>query len=119
MKYYYTCGVKAAWMCKNYDIKILCNGKLAKSKFYSPTTLANYGTRKGYKNAPLVKYYVAPESMHLLEPKTGDWGRSKIGEACFFCFEQWRSHRSFSAVPDAVNIILRNNKVFHAPEWEE
>lgn len=67
MKYFYKDPLAAAWMAKHFGMRFQDNGYEA-----SPyeELLSHYDAGGDGKTFP--KYYIHPDSLHLLEPQRGD-----------------------------------------------
>lgn len=100
--YYYDDPLAAAWMAKHFGMKFwngeheICVTPLVDSEAEA-------------------KRYIHQDSLHLLEPQEGDWGRTKSGRFAIFdgYGRAWRD-RSGNFLVDA-EIIFRNGLAFHWP----
>lgn len=65
-KYFYDCPIKAAYMAKEFGVKLTLDGKLILADWVVPLNIANtYHDGK-------VNFYVTKESEHIFKSKIGD-----------------------------------------------
>ena len=98
-KYYFTCPIKAAYM--NHEFGVITYIELSiKGEIYDRYFIKDWNHRELELDAKDKyhhnKYYVAPESEHIFEPKEGDIG----------IYQQ------------RVNVIYRDSKHFFMPKVE-
>ncbi len=119
MKYFYTDPLAAAWMAKHFRMKFLSDT----TKDETPDDASDYEADTAYEadcgwgKAKERKYYIHPESLHLLEPKDDDMddnGRDlTINEYGIFSSYKGWAHGRFDG-----KIIQRNGIAFMWPECE-
>ena len=127
-RYYFTCPIKAAYM--NHEFGVITYIELSnKSGIYDKYFIKNWNHReleleakdKYHHN----KYYVAPESEHIFEPKDGDIGQMKAEGARFFVkysesskeWKEWPGGGYYSK-KNGSDIIYRDGKHFFTPNRE-
>ena len=126
-KYYYDCPIKALYMMKEFGVKFSeAHGTNHADKFFqiNERELCDFATGVIEDFRGIEQIYVAPESEHIFEPKTGDLGIERnlhSMEPCYFSGTYWfyendvlntRPHQQM------VNIIYRNGKHFFNPKEE-
>lgn len=113
MRHFYTDPLAAAWMAKHFGMvfETSDSGVTISSSLY---THAPNGHR----------FYIHPDSLHLLEPKNKDTGQDGDGEWCQYS-DHYRSWESIATPHDCsitattpVKIRQRNGIAFHWPEVE-
>lgn len=126
-KYYYDCPIKAAYM--NHEFGVITYIELSnKSGIYDKYFIKDWNHRelgldakdKYHRN----KYYVAPESEYIFEPKEGDLGQMKAEKARFFVkyserLKEWKEWHGGGSDKNGSDIIYRNNKHFFNPKEED
>lgn len=133
-RYFYTDPLAAAWMAKHFGMQIFApvfaagTGKYSQSR----TPLPVWCWARKIEQAELAKntdgerYYIHPDSLHLLEPRVGDVVQFT---ACDYANQPglqqsrvwWKPYLDKWSLPqDAGNIriIQRDGKPFHWPEKE-
>ena len=94
-KYYYDCPIKALYMMKEFGVKFYTAGfKDVESDFLDKELGFHLNIRDIYGKLANdnTKIYVAPESEHIFEPKTGDLGIERnlhSMEPCYFSGTYW------------------------------
>lgn len=120
-RYYYTDPLIAAYMAKYFDFMIYTsfgrngNGKRKQSVNSLALHANNYHDT--------MKFYIHPDSLHLLEPKIGDLCEKKVTHSyCHYC--GWDSlfyadsNDSIELYGKGAKIIERQGKPFMWPEEE-
>ena len=126
-RYYFTCPIKAAYM--NHEFGVITYIELSnKSRIYDKYFIKDWNHRELELDAKdkyhCNKYYVAPESEHIFEPKKGDLGIERnlhTLEPCFFGGTYWFYDNDYLEIkphPQKVDIIYRNGKNFFNPKEE-
>lgn len=111
MRYFYTDPIAAAWMERHHGMSFYMNGY----KIAQPTAFCHDVIEEDKCNGRPEKYYIYPDSLHLLEPKVGDMIHAKPSPYLSFLWS--RSCRS--SVYENITIIQRNGLAFMWPEVEE
>lgn len=119
MRYFYTDPLAAAWMAKHHGIKIEPISDIPSIKDFMWRGTGNF---IGIWEED--KYYIHPDSLHLLEPREGDlW--AGMGEDAHYCV--WYMDSAETAARFKINTELRarmvpyqrNGIVFMWPEVEK
>lgn len=125
MKYFYTDTLAAAWMMKHHGF--LLQDKETSDEVYDMTyDLMIEGDDFG---KPLAKYYIHPDSVHLLEPQEGDISYMPINlpniKPAIFIWnkETIEAFKELSKINGITNlcigrIIMRNGLPFMWPETD-
>lgn len=100
MKYFYTDPLAAAWMAKHFGMEY----DFSEHKFYGWTT---------EHQLPLEKYYIHPDSLHLLKLQIGDLVQQD-SEYSFFVISEEDAKKL-----EIYEIIQRNGIPFMWPETEQ
>lgn len=127
-RYYFTCPIKAAYM--NHEFGVITYIELSiKSEIYDKYFIKDWNHRELGLDAKdkyhCNKYYVAPESEHIFEPKEGDLGQMKAEGARFFVkyserskeWKEWHGGGYYSD-KNGSDIIYRDGKHFFNPKEE-
>lgn len=102
-RYYYTCPIKAAYMAKYYGMRFVdC------SKEYDISDFVRLDYGDVYDDLD-EKFYIHPDSLHLLEPVAGDLLIGPNNKVAMF-------YMGDTEPSDKCKIILRNGMVFMWPE---
>lgn len=124
IRYFYTDALAAAWMAKHFGMKIApdprefpnaVNASFDANGVLQQACLAEMGTPKWRK------WYIHPDSLHLLEPQVEDLVTINGGESANiathpeFC-EALKANADRFVAP--VKILQRNNTAFMWPERE-
>lgn len=144
MKYFYTDPLAAAWMAKHFGMSFespcvagldYCRdtGKLIPSKELDTISIVkdifDFEPADGLVTLdPQDKYYIHPDSLHLLEPKVRDiaWMGDDVGYLRQGQYTDGSGKHWYIAYPDGSGggtgeeprIVQRNNIAFHWPESE-
>ena len=106
VRYFYTAPLAAAWMHRYFDMRLQVLVADNPPVFY----------RWSPKQPDLAwqdnRYYLHPDSLHLLEPVDGDEYRNSAGEV-----ETWASRLGLTWHP-RYRIVFRDGKPFFWPESE-
>jgi hypothetical protein len=125
VRYFYKDPLEAAWMAKRFGMRF----PKAKSGHYKPSTLAAHQNWKerGFQTQP-DKYYIHPDSLHLMEPQVGDmishfglraWRIDSMDDYAYFHPNMPNeSIGRFTLKADKPTIIQRNGMAFMWPESE-
>ncbi len=102
MKYYYDCPLEAAWMAEKHGMQI--HDDIGPINSHSLQE-AGYFTGKG------VKFYISPESTHILQPQPGDISYGGFNGV-------WRVTKDYEHISVSVTgkIIQRDGLAFHWPK---
>lgn len=116
MKYYYTDALASAWMAKHFGMKFVGYGRLD-LKHEIPLA-AHFA---GGLLPDDAKFYIHPDSLHLLEPHIGDVCRTNkkldTGFDDVILIEDKSELNVYNDV-DGFRIIQRNGLSFMWPEHE-
>lgn len=122
MKYYYTDPLAAAWMEKNFGMKIDAELPVqVRPTFLNYSRDGGYDFLRTYKLETGNNLYIHPDSVKLLEPQEGDEGVDKSNSQCEFKNGQWLIDVDLDAVfyaNEPVKIDKRNGIPFMWPEVE-
>lgn len=122
--YFYTDPLAAGWMAKHHNIQFEryyffgIETQLIEEGWYNKAVVGWMGEDKP-------KFYIHPDSLHLLEPEEGDVGISPLNDwemACLFCDAEWvisTPDNHFTVEVPNIKIIQREGKPFFWPESEE
>lgn len=132
-RYFYRDPLAAAWMVKHFGMKIIDSGINVFTTdggidWFSIDTLVELEVHPDADKCTDGKFYIHPESLHILEPLVGDVGDTPEEGYCIF-FEQegelWVDFFGQSRFPWAeykdmvtLSIIQRNGQPFIWPELE-
>ena len=116
VRYFYTDPLAAAWMHRYFDMRLQVLVADNPPVFY----------RWSPKQPDLAwqdnRYYLHPDSLHLLEPKEGDFGKISVGwGATFRTFGKesgWWWGDDQMEMPCDAHTNFRDGKPFHWPESE-
>jgi hypothetical protein len=129
MKPYYTDPLAAAWMAKHHGMMFLSKWKSLNERHEAPDDAADheedtaYEADCGWGKAKERKYYIHPESLHLLEPQLTDivhaeYEPQAADEVCGHRdFVKWSQYFADEWV--LLQIIQRNGISFMWPEFEK
>ena len=128
-KYYYDCCIQALYMMKEFGVNLKCENESSSYYYSFGKAMLDHIRREVLKDTTweknLGKIYVAPESEHIFEPKTGDLGQMKAEGARFFVkyneslkeWKEWHCGRYYSD-KNGSDIIMRDGKHFFNPKEE-
>lgn len=132
-KYYYTDPLAAAWMAKHFGMKIywISNGYEIQDYGWESIIPMDYDCVDGRRSED--KYYIHPDSLHLLEPETGDVYEVDQSEVRYIdrdgverITKKSSPYADFMRVPSSgrtngvfLRIIQRNGIPFHWPKCDE
>lgn len=120
-RYFYTCPLKAAFMAKYYGMRFEPISDIASIREFMWHGIGNF---IGLWEED--RYYIHPDSLHLLEPKNCDLGTDGFDA---YRYEHWDEasvpgrwvlgRYGNASDPSAIRIVCRNGEAFHMPEVEE
>jgi hypothetical protein len=105
MRYFYTWPLAAAWMAKHFGMEFETN-------LYISDWCAAIVTQMEFGSVQ-EKYYIHPDSLHLLEPQKNDIICIRDGDS--ISYGKWHSGNNTKD----VRIIERNGSVFMWPKSED
>lgn len=114
-RYFYDCGLRAAYMAKQYDMKF--------EDGFSAQFLALDAAAQIRDKSERGPYYIHPDSLHLLAPQVGDLIGDGVtfglngGDGCISVPER-RNGKHHYKLPDGPHIIQRDGEAFFWPEVE-
>jgi hypothetical protein len=118
---YISCALGAALAAKNFNF-LLIDESAPRYVHNNWMDIIDSASDRCWAVFP--KFYIADESLPLLEPQDWDLGIDKNGRLCVFGLEKWNILRTDADqrgifVIDPVSIIFRNFMPFPKIEWEE
>lgn len=116
MKYYYKDPLAAAYMAREFGIKLYwLNKKGAKREPQSHKTVLGYAYEANLELPD--RFYIHPDSHHIFEPIVCDVGVDDNGTPVEYAAGAWVGDGSPVGV-EPVRIIQRNGRPFFWPEVE-
>lgn len=119
MKYYYTDPIKAAWMIKNHQIKLvheeLNMDGIIHFGFNEGDGYNHYGAKDG-------KFYIHPDCYEMLKPQVGDLIERPANKTQEVSYSKLTQQNRIDALLNSdaqYQIIQRNGMAFFMPECEE
>lgn len=118
-RYFYTEPLAAAWMVKHFGMKFESCQNNGVSADYWPLTIAGHDESQ--------RYYIHPDSLPLLEPQVGDWGRGPyagevigVSESLITIHvpERHNGKSHFCQPRSEFKVTSRNGVAFMWPEGE-
>lgn len=120
-KYFYTDALKAAWMTREFGIKI--DGSDVVS-IYKDTPIDEYPyevlcSNAAIKTIPEIKYYIHPDCHEMLKPQVGDVLQNKGIIYKDIKYDVVTNLNAQWIQVKPIIIIQRNGNAFFMPECEE
>lgn len=107
-RYYYIDPLAAAWMSDKFGMKFDDGDRFDTDDLIE--IVANMG------GGLVKKWYIQPDSEHLLEPVVGDVGVEADGVPCNYTeYKCWMSDGYLHTPKEPVKVIQRNGIPFHWP----